>query len=257
MIVSGTITTDDLDDGTVRGSISLTADDAVTIGANISTAGLGMVTITANDSSADGDNNGALTMNAGTIITAANGNVTLQTIAVVGDVDEGTITVAQITTTGGNVLIDANGINADVLLTNTITTGNGKVTVQANDTVMFQAAGMIDATGAGDVVVQANQDALDGDGNDELLMADGSVINSGTGTATLRTDGANGGNITLGRVVTQNATAGAVTINSQMAVLDGGDTGGADIESLAAASTINITAVTGIGTLAMRSTPAA
>ncbi len=252
VIVGGPITTNDVDDGTVRGSVTITADDAVAINQAISTQdpldmGFGSITITANDSNLDGNGDGALTTSAGTI-TSSRGKVTLQTKADVSD--DAAITVGQITTAGGAVLIDANGMNADVTLTNTVTTGDGGVMVLADDTVTFQSTAMIQATGTGDVTVQANADMSAGGGSNEILMADGSVIDAGSGKVTLQTAGTGGGNITLGRIVTTNATASAVTINSQMAVLDGGDTGGADIEALDTGSTINITAVTGVGTLA-------
>ncbi len=253
--INDNLATNDVVDATVRGNISITADDAVILGDNmntivlLSTTGGGTVTITANDSSADGDGNGLLTMNPGSSISAEQGNVTLKTKA--DTVDEATITAEKITTTTGKVLVDANGQNADVLLQNTIATTSGGVTVQADDSVTFQATGMISATGAGNVLVRANEDPSDGDGNDELLMMDGSVIDAGTGTITLRTDGTNGGNVTVGRLVTQNITNAAVTIQSQLAVLDGGDTGGADIEAVAnAASRVNIIATAGVGTSA-------
>ncbi len=258
VIVSGPITTNDVDG--VGNSVSITADDAVSIGANLNTAGLGTVSITANDSSADGDSGGALTMNAGTLITAANGNVTLQTKA--DNFDEATITVQQITTAGGEVLIDANGINADAILQDKIATTGGGVTVKADDTVSLLASSSIVASGAGNVTLRADDDDQAGNSGDQIFMEDNGTtnayINAGTGTITLRTDGTNGngGLISITQLTTDNATAGAVTINSNQSVVDAGDSdsaaiGGIDIQANAnAASTINITAITGVGTSA-------
>ena len=257
VIVSGPLTTNDLAGGTVRGSIAITADDAVIIAANISTAGLGTVTITANDSSADGDSGGALTMNPGTMISAANGNVTLQTKA--DTFDEATITVQQITTAGGNVLIDANGVNADAILQDKIVTTGGGVTVKADDTVSMLASSSIVAGGAGNVTLRADDDDQAGNSGDQIFMQDNGTTNAyidaGTGTITLRNDGTNGngGLVTITQLTTANASAGAVTINSNQSVADGGDSdsagiGGVDIGAHAnPASTINITAVSGVG----------
>ncbi len=262
VIILGDIQTNDIVGGTNRGNISITADDAVTIGppidplipTTIQTTGRGTVSIIANDANTDGDGDGRITMNPNTQIITELGNVTLRTrdhAVTMPPLDDASIIVERINTTVGNIIIDANGQNADVFLRGTIMTGGaGAVTVTADDSITFEAAGMILVSGTGNVLVQANENVSDGDSNDQILMADGSLISTNTGTITLRTDGANGGNITLGRLVTQNITNAAVTINAQLAVVDGDpiNADGVDIEAIAdAASRVNIIATAGIG----------
>ena len=65
-----------------------------------------------------------------------------------------------------------------------------------------------------------------------------------SGTITLSANG----DITVGRLVTTNDTAHAVTITSTSgALLDAGDTGGADIVAAGANAVVTITTATGIG----------
>jgi len=76
-----------------------------------------------------------------------------------------------------------------------------------------------------------------------LTMVDGTVINAGSGTIALLADE----NITLGQVTTSNTSATAVTLTStEGGIVDGGDTGGADV--ITAGGRLVIDAVTGVGT---------
>ena len=72
-------------------------------------------------------------------------------------------------------------------------------------------------------------------------MVDGTVINAGSGTIALLADE----NITLGQVTTTNTGTTAVTLTStEGGIVDGGDTGGADV---IAGGRLVIDAVTGVG----------
>ena len=72
-------------------------------------------------------------------------------------------------------------------------------------------------------------------------MANGTVINAGSGTIDLNADES----ITLGSVVTTSASATAVTIDTaEGAVVDGGD---AHVDIVADSGTVVINAVTGVG----------
>ncbi len=283
---ANTIMTNDIADGTVRGSITINADDAVMINANISTTtavattGLGTVTITANTDGAAGNNGGNITMGAGTTITAQNGNqnavqngdVILRTLAG----DEGDIFVENIITNEAKVFVDANGEDASITLRGNITTNsppptdvatsNGEVELRADDSVMFLVTASIEtnpnALIGGNVLIQANDNNLVGSDGNQINMADGSFINAGIGTITLTTHSpaapnpftGRGGNVTISQLVTNNTTNDAVRIQSDMSVLDGGDSNaagttlGKDIEATALGSEISILAVTGIGT---------
>ena len=95
------------------------------------------------------------------------------------------------------------------------------------------------------VTVRANADAANGNGNDEIGMADGTVINAGAGKIMLQTTGVNGGSITVGRLVSTSNAIDAIRILSAAAVIDGGDTGGANVD--VANGRLGIDAVSGVG----------
>ncbi len=190
------------------------------------------------------------TVTAGDCFLATNGvSTTAETISVTNNVS-GNLTVSQAVSAGGanNVTLDANGVNGDLLVNAAVSSGGGLITLTADDQVRLFAAGDITTSGSGGVSVTANASATDGDSGDELRLDDGAVIDAGSGTITLSTSGVNGGDVTLGRLITTNSTASAVTITSNGSVLDGGDTGGADIE--ANSGTVNITTGTSIGSVA-------
>jgi autotransporter-associated beta strand protein len=127
---------------------------------------------------------------------------------------------------------------------------DGAIALTANNRVRIAtvtqapvAPDSVKSTG-GNITVTANADADGTDSFEDIHMEDGAVIRSATGEIVLTTD-ANGGNIRIGRVVTGNGTATAVLISTAAAVVDGGDTGGADIEAIGGQATI--AAGTGIG----------
>ena len=139
--------------------------------------------------------------------------------------EDGTITVAAagqgIAAQDGTVTLDAQDDDADpavgsasgVEINNTITTQGGDVNILAEDDVNFAAAGDV-LTNGGDVTVSADPD---NDGNGAIVMTDGAVVDSGTGTITFSADE----DITLSSLVTTNATATAVTITTDGSVIDG------------------------------------
>ena len=132
---------------------------------------------------------------------------------------------------------------ADVIVDGRVTsTGGGTIDIQAEHDVTFGVNGDLTSNG-GNVTVTADDAA--GNNSGGITMADGAEINSGAGTIGLNADG----NIALGRLVTTNDTAAAVTIDSTSgAVTDAGDTGGVDIEATGASAGVTINAATGVGT---------
>jgi hypothetical protein len=128
---------------------------------------------------------------------------------------------------GDNVTLTATGAAADLAVNDLIRTGPGAITVTAQDNVTFAATGQIISTG-GAVLVEATDGGID--------MTDGAVINAGSGVVELQADQ----NIEIGRVVT---TTNVMATSTNGAILDGGDTGGADI----AADNLVMSAGTGIG----------
>ncbi len=187
-------------------------------------------------------NNGAATINNG-----AN-DITLGASTVVGntDITAGSITVSGALAGSAAITLDANGTNADVNLNAALTAGSGSaVTITADDSVTANANGDITASGAGAISVTANTNTSNGDTGDIITMTDGALWDAGSGTIALTTTGANAGNITLGGLLTTNATASAVTVTADAAIVDGGNT---HVDVVAASGTINLIGLDGMGT---------
>ncbi|MDB9751456.1 filamentous hemagglutinin N-terminal domain-containing protein, partial [Gammaproteobacteria bacterium] len=146
-----------------------------------------------------------------------------------------------ITATGSaTVTIDANGAASNLLINDGISSANGAITLTADNDVIFQADGDIAST-AGAVSVRADADN-GGTSSGALTMVNGTVINAGSGTIALLADE----NITVGQVTTTNTSTTAVTLTStEGGIVDGGDTGGADV--ITASGRLVIDAVTGVG----------
>jgi hypothetical protein len=133
--------------------------------------------------------------------------------------------------------------DASVNINNSVT-ADTQITVTADDDVTFSASGDLDTT-SGSITVTADADGDDNGAGGAITMVDGTVIDAGSGTITLAADE----NIAIGRLVTTNNTASAVSVTSTSgAVTDAGNTGGADIDATGGASAaVTISAVTGIG----------
>jgi hypothetical protein len=145
-------------------------------------------------------------------------------------------------TAGGSVLLDANGANSDIVLTDGIsTTANGAITLTADDSITAGADGDITAAGTGALIVTADANTTaGGDGGDVITMLNGAVFNAGSGTAALSASG----NISLGSVTTTNTSATSVTLTSTAAgIVDNGDT---DVDVVSGGRLV-IDAITGVG----------
>ncbi|ACL03989.1 filamentous hemagglutinin family outer membrane protein [Desulfatibacillum aliphaticivorans] len=149
----------------------------------------------------------------------------------------------------GIVSIDTQGgATTDIDLNNAIslTAGNfisSYVELLAGRTVdMNNTAADITAVGACEVAITADTQA--GDNGGQIIMANGTVVNAGSGIIDLDADG----NITLGQLITTNNAASAVNISSvHGALVNGGDAGGEDIIATGAAAVVTITTEDGIG----------
>jgi len=163
--------------------------------------------------------------------------------------------VDQFADAGGTVTIDAATINAAA----------SNVTIQANNNITINEAISISTSGitltlqAGDDIlinqnVTTNNAAISFTANDAggsehntgtngvITMADGAIVNSGNADITFSAQG----DITVGRIVTTSTGLTAVTLTSTAGgVVDGGDTGGVDVE--VTAGRLVISAQTGIG----------
>ncbi|MEZ6059147.1 MAG: hypothetical protein R3C19_02180 [Planctomycetaceae bacterium] len=253
-------------------AVQISSQQAVQINDAITTAG-GDVTITAattvisaaagditTTGAAAGNNSGDVTISAGTNVTLAGSLDTsgagagsgggLVTIATVdGDitVNDQLDTSAGAGGTGGNIQLtasDANNANAvatgsitqtGILLTN----GNASITLNADNAIAVNAD--ITAAGTGAVSLTANADAASDGGTESILMAAGTTLDAGSGTAALSTAGTGGGGIVLSRVETTNSGTAAVTINSQVTI-----TGAAGENVVAPSGRLVADAVSGI-----------
>ncbi|MCI0359098.1 MAG: hypothetical protein L0211_11520, partial [Planctomycetaceae bacterium] len=135
----------------------------------------------------------------------------------------------------GLLAIDATGN----LLISGLVTGNGTAQLSADGNVVFATGGSLVATGgSANVAIQAGG---------VITLPDGVLINAGAGTIALTASG----HITLGRLVTTNSTAAAVAITSLAgSVIDGGDSGGANIVAEGLGAVVSISAAQGVGSAA-------
>ena len=202
------------------GNVDLEASQSVTstVGGTINTQGIianqasGSVDIDTLDSSVVGNVNLQ-----GDIITSGFGGTSNGGLVTI-DTLNGSITVAVINASGAaagngaNILLNADGTDSDVIVNGLLTTTNpGVVTITADDSVTISGTGSIRVFGAGSVSVTSNTAATNGNSNDGITMAGASSVETDSGTITLQSTGANGGDITAQTLTTLNAL---VTINS-------------------------------------------
>lgn len=133
----------------------------------------------------------------------------------------------------GPIGITASG---DIAVNAPITAGNGTVMLSAHNDILLNSIASITTTGAG-VTIRADADASAGGTGGAVLMSDGAVIAAGSGVIDITADE----NIQLGRLVT--TTLVRLTSTSG-AIVDGGNSGGADI----VADRLALRSNTGVGT---------
>lgn len=253
--------------------------DAVAVtsqSADIIDAGNAHVDIVANSA------NAVVTLNAETGIGVSGPNGALETtisnvvatVDVVGGIDiaeTDSLTIQQAVTADGAINIDAVGnltvddggaagdavsagsggtvrlaTNADLLINSEVVTTNASIQLLADNDVSFSnnAAdnGNVSSTG-GNITITADADTTTGGA---ITQDDGLSINAGDGEVTIQAED----DITLSNVVTTNAGANALFIQSDAgALLDGGET---DVDLIAntGAALTTIRTATGVGTTA-------
>jgi hypothetical protein len=204
-------TLDSIDlDNTVTGNVDIAETDAITI-------------IKLNQGTATGGN----TLTAGGTITIAAGGSGVTSTA-----------------GAGGITLTATGTNSDIIINAALASGTGLITLTADDSIIADANGDITMTGTAALSVTANNNISNGDDGDVITMADGALWDAGSGTTTLTSTGANSGTITLGGLTTANATASAITVTADTAIVDGGVT---HVDAVAASGTVNLIGLTGIG----------
>jgi large repetitive protein len=123
----------------------------------------------------------------------------------------------------------------DVLIAALVRSEQGPLTVDAGRDVRLNATGRVE-TASGTLLLTAGQD---------LQLADGSRVASDVGAVTLVAVR----DVVLSQVVTGNSTTSAMQVTSVTGrILDGGDTGGADLILTSPTAVVTLSAVQGIGT---------
>ncbi|MBI2194502.1 MAG: filamentous hemagglutinin N-terminal domain-containing protein, partial [Planctomycetes bacterium] len=248
------------------GDVSLTSADAMAWSGTITTTG-GDVTITNADAGG-----GTITLSAvvSPAITTAGGNVVINST----DGISLSLATSDVTTGGGTYTVnadtdaDAAGTYSQAAVGTTVTAGGGAVainaqtvsltgpitslgaaggiTITADDLATFGGSGDLTTSAGGNISVTAGIAVVTGD----IIMAAGTVFDSGTGTLTLIT----ADDVALAQVTTTNATAAAVSITAGNGTVTGGitDANGAttNIIANAAGAVTTLVADTGIGTAA-------
>ncbi|MCB9872992.1 MAG: hypothetical protein H6821_02335, partial [Planctomycetaceae bacterium] len=124
----------------------------------------------------------------------------------------------------------------DITVNGVVTSGTAAVNLSADDDILFGASGAITTTNAG-VTIRADADgSMNGFGG-AVLMTDGAFVNAGSGEIDFSADE----NIQLGRLVTTTLVRLTSTSGG---IVDGGDSGGADI----VADRLALRSVAGVGT---------
>ncbi|MBP88656.1 MAG: hypothetical protein CMJ64_18400 [Planctomycetaceae bacterium] len=214
------------------------AGDVEFVGAVGGQVGLGDVTIAdADDVSFESSARiNSLRQIAGTGETRFDGPVTVKDAAGV-NLATGIVTINaafDTRTNSGPVLID---VTDDIRINSSLTTGMGTVDLLADDDVSFTVAASV-TTNVSTITVVADADAVaDSGSGGAVTLADGAVLNAGDANIGIFADE----DITLGRLVTTSIVS---LTSASGSIVDGGDTGGADI----VAYQVALHASAGIGT---------
>ena len=154
----------------------------------------------------------------------------------------GTITVADglagVSALAGQIELDATGINSNIAVNASVLSTTGDINVLADNDVTFDATSDITST-SGNVVVTADTDgAADSGGSDQgaLTMADGAIINAGTGTVDMDANE----DVSVSTVTTSNTVDATSAVG---AIVDNTAAEAANISG----STLDLDAATGIG----------
>ncbi|MCF7893608.1 MAG: filamentous hemagglutinin N-terminal domain-containing protein [Candidatus Omnitrophica bacterium] len=167
------------------------------------------------------------------------GDINIQTTA--GDLTvSGALTYAVDTAQDGSITLDANGVTSTLTVNDGVRSVDGNITLTADDDVIFGGDGDIVST-TGDVTITADNDSGAGGTDGALTMADGTVIDAGSGDIALNADE----NITLGGLTTTSSENTAVVLTTTNGgIVDGGNT---DVDVVAIDGRLVIDAVTGVG----------
>ncbi|MEX0819386.1 MAG: hypothetical protein WD070_07325, partial [Pirellulaceae bacterium] len=177
----------------------------------------------------------SLVQTAGSGETRFDGPVTIKTTTGV-DLTTGSVTINDTfdtSTAAGPIMI---ATSDDISINGSVTAGIATVELLADGNVLFGGSGAITTTGSR-VTVRADADGSANGAGGAVLMADGAIIDTGSGVI----DIAAADNIQLGRLLTTSLVR---LTSTSGAIVDGGDADGPDI----VADRLAIRTSTGVGT---------
>ncbi|QPJ64793.1 MAG: filamentous hemagglutinin N-terminal domain-containing protein [Candidatus Nitrohelix vancouverensis] len=183
---------------TANGNLSVTSGAAITDTGTLTATGTASFTTNVADAAITLDNTSNSFTGATTFATTgSSGNVTVNT--------DSALTLGA-STVGGTMIVDVGGGNS-LNVTGAVTSG-GAMTLSADDDAIFTAAADLTSVG---LTVTADSDATsDAGSGGAITLVDGTVFDAGSGTIALSADE----NISLGKLITTNATTSAVTLTS-------------------------------------------
>ncbi len=208
-------------------NIELLADHELTMDGAARSGG-GMIDITA------GSNvhllPGSSLISSSLVVDGESGHIVVRTLN--GNIEAGPIEASSLGTgRGGDIILDANGVNSDVHLRGAVTTnGLGIIDIAADDAIVLATSGSITAAGSGDISLRSNAVSSNGNSGDGINMQGASFIRAGDGSGTsgqilLRSTGTNGGPILVRQLTTDGNTIQIDSGNSislQDAIRSGG-----------------------------------
>ena len=165
--------------------------------------------------------------------TTGGGNISLISTSGTITVDQGNTVVIQTNSTG-TISLETKDAGADILLNSQIQSDRGAITLTAGHSVEMSVDGDV-TSNLGAVSITATTGLL--------TMADGTVINAGTGAILLKADGT----IQLGELRTTNGTASAVSVTSVQGAITNGLATGLNIVATSTTAQTTLRAATGIG----------
>ncbi|QDT97380.1 cadherin domain-containing protein [Gimesia aquarii] len=145
----------------------------------------------------------------------------------------------------GTLNLETTNTDADLVLNQNIQSGTGGVTISTANNIIFNGVTNLTST-SGSVLLTADADSGAGGLFGGITMADGSFINAGDGIVNLTaTD-----DITIGHIVTTNATDFAIHLETDGSLIDAGDSTGEDLVANEVGARVTIIAALGAGKLA-------
>ena len=143
----------------------------------------------------------------------------------------------------GDLLLSAEGVASDLTLNSAVNTTGGAITLLADHSVFIAQSAPIQSQN-GNVIVSADAQHAATGSSGQLFMQDGAVLTAGSGAISLHADN----DVTLGRIVTTNATVAAVSIvSSSGSLVDGGDSTGENIVANSSGALTTINTRVGVG----------